>query len=163
MTSWTTPWRRSRHPRSRRRQAAHRRRFPWPRTQDDGQDPHAPAGALQSNVRRRAGIVRKRTGVFGIQPLLPHPHRHRRAQFHPLGVQIHAHPRGVDIIQPDVSHAGGILETRKIAAMAEAFDVSVALHCPLGPIALASCLQVDFTTPNAFIQTLDRVLLDTTC
>ncbi len=59
---------------------------------------------------------------------------------------------GVDIIQPDVSHAGGILETRKIAAMAEAFDVSVALHCPLGPIALASCLQVDFTTPNAFIQ-----------
>ena len=41
---------------------------------------------------------------------------------------------------------------RKIAAMAEAFDVSVALHCPLGPIALAACLQVDFCTPNAFIQ-----------
>lgn len=59
---------------------------------------------------------------------------------------------GVDIIQPDVSHAGGIWETRKIAAMAEAFDVSVALHCPLGPIALAACLQVDFSTPNAFIQ-----------
>lgn len=59
---------------------------------------------------------------------------------------------GVDIVQPDVSHAGGIWETRKIAAMAEAFDVSVALHCPLGPIALAACLQVDFSTPNAFIQ-----------
>lgn len=59
---------------------------------------------------------------------------------------------GVDIIQPDVSHAGGILETRKIAAMAECFDVSVAPHCPLGPIALAACLQVDFCTPNAFIQ-----------
>lgn len=59
---------------------------------------------------------------------------------------------GVDIIQPDVSHAGGILETRKIAAMAEAFDVAVAPHCPLGPIALAACLQVDFCTPNAFIQ-----------
>ena len=59
---------------------------------------------------------------------------------------------GVDIIQPDVSHAGGILETRKIAAMAEAFDVAVAPHCPLGPIALASCLQVDFCTPNAFLQ-----------
>ncbi|MCA9838527.1 MAG: galactonate dehydratase [Trueperaceae bacterium] len=58
----------------------------------------------------------------------------------------------VDIIQPDVSHAGGIWETRKIAAMAEAFDVAVAPHCPLGPIALASCLQVDFCTPNAFIQ-----------
>ncbi len=59
---------------------------------------------------------------------------------------------GVDIIQPDVSHCGGILELKKISAMAEAWDVSVAPHCPLGPIALAACLQVDFCTPNAFIQ-----------
>lgn len=59
---------------------------------------------------------------------------------------------GVDIIQPDVSHCGGIWELRKIAAMAEAFDVSIAPHCPLGPIALAACLNVDFCTPNAFIQ-----------
>ena len=59
---------------------------------------------------------------------------------------------GVDILQPDVSHCGGILEMRKIAAMAECFDVAVAPHCPLGPIALAACLQVDFCTPNAFIQ-----------
>jgi galactonate dehydratase len=58
----------------------------------------------------------------------------------------------VDILQPDVSHAGGIWETRKIAAMAEAFDVAVAPHCPLGPIALASCLQVDFCSINSFIQ-----------
>lgn len=59
---------------------------------------------------------------------------------------------GVDIIQPDLSHAGGISEVKKIAAMAEAYDVAVAPHCPLGPIALASCLQLDFCTPNAFIQ-----------
>ena len=58
----------------------------------------------------------------------------------------------VDIIQPDVSHAGGILECRKISAMAEAYDVAVAPHCPLGPIALAACLQMDACTPNAFIQ-----------
>jgi galactonate dehydratase len=58
----------------------------------------------------------------------------------------------VDIIQPDVSHAGGILETRKIAAMAEAYDIAVAPHCPLGPIALAACLQVDACTPNVIIQ-----------
>lgn len=58
----------------------------------------------------------------------------------------------IDIIQPDLSHAGGIWETRKIAAMAEAYDIAVAPHCPLGPIALASCLQLDFCTPNAFIQ-----------
>lgn len=58
----------------------------------------------------------------------------------------------VDIIQPDLSHAGGISESRRIAAMAEAYDVAVAPHCPLGPIALASCVQLDATTPNVFIQ-----------
>jgi galactonate dehydratase len=58
----------------------------------------------------------------------------------------------VDIIQPDLSHAGGISEVRKIAAMAEAYDVALAPHCPLGPIALAACLQVDAVAPNAFIQ-----------
>ena len=58
----------------------------------------------------------------------------------------------VDIIQPDLSHAGGILECRKIAAMAEAFDVAVAPHCPLGPLALAACLQVAACTPNHAIQ-----------
>lgn len=57
-----------------------------------------------------------------------------------------------DIIQPDLSHAGGIWEVRKIAAMAEAYDVALAPHCPLGPIALAASLQIDFCTPNAFIQ-----------
>ncbi len=58
----------------------------------------------------------------------------------------------VDIVQPDPSHAGGISETRRIAAMAEAHDVATALHCPLGPIALATCLQLDACIPNAFIQ-----------
>jgi galactonate dehydratase len=58
----------------------------------------------------------------------------------------------VDIIQPDLSHAGGILECRKIAAMAEAYDVAVAPHCPLGPLALAACLQLAATAPNVAIQ-----------
>lgn len=57
-----------------------------------------------------------------------------------------------DIIQPDPSHAGGITETRKIASMAEAYDVALALHCPLGPIALAANLQIDAVCYNAFIQ-----------
>lgn len=58
----------------------------------------------------------------------------------------------VDIIQPDPSHAGGISECRRLAAMAEAYDVSVAFHSPLGPAALAACLQLDFAAPNALIQ-----------
>ena len=58
----------------------------------------------------------------------------------------------VDILQPDLSHAGGITECRKIATMAEAYDVALAPHCPLGPIALAACLQVDAVSYNAFIQ-----------
>jgi galactonate dehydratase len=58
----------------------------------------------------------------------------------------------VDIIQPDLSHAGGLLECRKIAAMAEAYDVAVAPHCPLGPIALAACLQLAACTPNVVLQ-----------
>ncbi|MEO8861806.1 MAG: galactonate dehydratase [Ginsengibacter sp.] len=58
----------------------------------------------------------------------------------------------VDIIQPDLSHAGGITECKKIISMAEAFDVAAAPHCPLGPIALAACLQVDATCHNVFIQ-----------
>ena len=59
---------------------------------------------------------------------------------------------GVDIIQPDLSHAGGITEVRKIAAMAEAYDVALAPHCPLGPVALSACLQVDAVSYNAVIQ-----------
>ncbi|WP_276239736.1 galactonate dehydratase [Halobaculum marinum] len=58
----------------------------------------------------------------------------------------------VDVIQPDLSHAGGITEVKKIAAMAEAYDVAMAPHCPLGPIALASCVQVDACSPNVLIQ-----------
>jgi galactonate dehydratase len=57
-----------------------------------------------------------------------------------------------DILQPDVSHAGGISEVRRIATMAEAYDVALAPHCPLGPIALAACLQVDAVSHNAVIQ-----------
>ena len=59
---------------------------------------------------------------------------------------------GIAIVQPDLSHAGGITECVKIAAMAEAYDVALAPHCPLGPVALAACLQVDFVSHNAVLQ-----------
>jgi galactonate dehydratase len=56
------------------------------------------------------------------------------------------------ILQPDVSHAGGILECKKIAAMAECYYAAMAPHCPLGPIALAACLQLDACIPNFLVQ-----------
>jgi len=59
---------------------------------------------------------------------------------------------GIAVAQPDISHAGGISEVRRIAAMAEAYDVVVAPHCPLGPITLAASLQLDLATPNFLIQ-----------
>lgn len=58
----------------------------------------------------------------------------------------------VDVIQPDPSHAGGITEVTKIASMAEAYDVAVAPHCPLGPISLAAALQIDAVSQTAMIQ-----------
>ncbi len=60
--------------------------------------------------------------------------------------------RAVDIIQPDLSHAGGITECKKIASAAEAYDIALAPHCPLGPIALAACLQLDAVCYNAALQ-----------
>jgi galactonate dehydratase len=56
------------------------------------------------------------------------------------------------ILQPDLSHAGGIFEVRKIAAMAEAYYAALAPHCPLGPIALAASLQLDACIPNFLCQ-----------
>ncbi len=80
-------------------------------------------------------------------PLAAGERLYGRSGFRPLLEQGYA-----DIIQPDLSHAGGIWETRKIAAMAETYDVAIAPHCPLGPISFASALQLDFCAPNALIQ-----------
>ncbi len=60
--------------------------------------------------------------------------------------------QAVKIVQPDICHVGGITEGRKIAAMAEVYFASVAPHNPLGPISLASCLQLDACIPNFLAQ-----------
>jgi galactonate dehydratase len=57
----------------------------------------------------------------------------------------------IDIIQPDISHSGGISETKRIATMAETYDVGVAPHCPLGPVAFAACMQIAISSPNFLI------------
>lgn len=56
------------------------------------------------------------------------------------------------VLQPDISHCGGIMEGKKIAAMAECNYAAIAPHCPLGPIALASCIQLDACIPNFLAQ-----------
>lgn len=59
--------------------------------------------------------------------------------------------RAVRVVQPDVSHAGGISGLKKIAAMAEAYTTSFAPHNPSGPIANAATLHVALATPNFLI------------
>lgn len=84
--------------------------------------------------------------LVGPIPLATGERLYHRAEFLPV---LQA---GISVAQPDLSHAGGISEVRRIAALAEIFDAGLAPHCPLGPIALAACLQVDFAAPNALIQ-----------
>ena len=60
--------------------------------------------------------------------------------------------RAAQVINPDPAHVGGISETIRIGHWAEAYDIALAPHCPLGPIALAACLQVNAVCHNAFIQ-----------
>jgi galactonate dehydratase len=59
---------------------------------------------------------------------------------------------GIAIAQPDLAHAGGITEVFRIATIAESYDVQVAPHCPLGPVALAACVQLDLSVPNFYAQ-----------
>lgn len=86
---------------------------------------------------------------------------HTRSDFRP-----YLERRAIDIAQPDVSvqmfysctteltvwcqvsHCGGISELFRIASLTETYDVALAPHCPIGPIALAACIQVDLAVPN---------------
>jgi galactonate dehydratase len=60
--------------------------------------------------------------------------------------------RAADVLQMDIAHCGGILVSKKIAAMAEAQDINIAPHCSVGPVALAAALHFDVSTPNFLIQ-----------
>ncbi len=80
-------------------------------------------------------------------PLAVGERMHSRGEFKAL-----FEARAAQLIDPDPAHVGGITETLKIGAMAEAYDVALAPHCPLGPIALAACLQIDALCHNAVLQ-----------
>ena len=103
--------------------------------------------------------------LFAEEPVLPE-HKHRIADVVPqtsipiaMGERLYSRHEflgplasGISVAQPDLSHAGGITEVRKIASLAETYDVQVAPHCPLGPLAVASCLTIGFTSQNHLIQ-----------
>jgi galactonate dehydratase len=61
------------------------------------------------------------------------------------------------VVQPDIAHAGGVTECKKIAAIAEAGYAKVALHAPLSPVALAASIQLDACLPNFLVQEHNEV------
>lgn len=60
--------------------------------------------------------------------------------------------QAVNVVQPDLCHCGGIMQALKIAAMADNYHMAVAPHNPLGPVALAACLQIDTCISNFLAQ-----------
>ena len=58
----------------------------------------------------------------------------------------------MDYIQPDVCHAGGILELKKIGVLAETYRINLAPHNPQSYVSTMASLHVDATTPSASIQ-----------
>ncbi|GGL14411.1 galactonate dehydratase [Sphaerisporangium melleum] len=126
-------------------------------------DFHGRVGA--ADARRILPLIAAFQPMFAEEPVLPdRPHLLRdvvTASSVPVATGERLYSRwdfrqaleaGVAVVQPDLSHAGGISETRRIAALAEVWDAKLAPHCPLGPIALAASLQVAFATPNFLIQ-----------
>jgi galactonate dehydratase len=118
-----------------------------------------------ANARRLLPLLEPLRPLFVEEPLLPEEQHQLRHVVSASPVPIATGERmysrwdfrpvldsGLAVVQPDLSHAGGISEVRRIAAMAEVYGVSVAPHCPLGPIALAASLQIAFSTPNFLIQ-----------
>ncbi|HEY3004961.1 MAG TPA: galactonate dehydratase, partial [Kribbellaceae bacterium] len=116
-------------------------------------------------TRRVLPLLEPLLPLFVEEPVLPEFSRDLRRVVESTSIPIAAGERlysrwdfrdvlttGIAVAQPDLSHAGGISEVRRIAAAAEAYDVTLAPHCPLGPIALAASLQIDFAVPNFLIQ-----------
>jgi galactonate dehydratase len=59
--------------------------------------------------------------------------------------------RAASVIQPDITHCGGLSEARRICAMADAYRVAVAPHNPQGPVSTAASLELGFATPSYII------------
>ena len=117
------------------------------------------------NSRRILNAIAELHPLFAEEPLLPEQKTHWQDLVNCSTVPIATGERlfgrqdflpllqaGVSVVQPDLSHAGGISEVRRIASLADTFGAQLAPHCPLGPIALAASMQVGYATPNFLIQ-----------
>jgi galactonate dehydratase len=60
--------------------------------------------------------------------------------------------RACDVVQPDLIHCGGLGIGKKIAALAQAQDMTVAPHCSVGPVALCAAIHFGWATPNVLVQ-----------
>jgi galactonate dehydratase len=109
-------------------------------------EPLSPLFAEEIVLSDNPGVLAALAG-FSSVPLAAGERLYSRWDFRPL-----LESGAIDIAQPDIAHAGGISECRRIAAMAETYDVAVAPHCPIGPLALAACLHLAAATPNFVIQ-----------
>jgi galactonate dehydratase len=59
--------------------------------------------------------------------------------------------RACSVLQPDITHCGGLSEARRIAAMAEAYRVALAPHNPQGPVSTAASIELGLATPSYVI------------
>jgi galactonate dehydratase len=95
--------------------------------------PHNPAvmRKVRQNVAIPIAAGERRFTRWGMRPLLENG--------------------AVDILQPDMTQAGGLWEAKKIAAIAESYQVLIAPHCPRGPVAVAAGVHFAASTPNFLI------------
>ncbi|MGP4115100.1 galactonate dehydratase [Streptomyces sp. 4N509B] len=118
-----------------------------------------------ANARKVLARLAPLNPLFAEEPVLPeYPHLLRElvdASPVPVALGERLYSRtdalpalqaGIAVLQPDLSHAGGISEVRRMASLAETFDIQIAPHCPLGPVSLAASLQIAFSVPNFLIQ-----------
>ena len=96
----------------------------WPETMDD-------IAAIQAAVRTPIATGERLIGIHAFRELLE--------------------KRAASILQPDITHCGGLSEARRIAAMAESYRVALAPHNPQGPVSTAASLEFGFATPSYIV------------
>jgi galactonate dehydratase len=95
---------------------------------------HAALKRLSENIESPVAVGERVYTRYGFRPILE--------------------SRAADILQPDIGNTGGIMETKKIAAMAEAYSMTIQPHICASPVATAAALQIDACISNFLIQEL---------